>query len=58
MRYHVAAWMVEERHHADRRLTATWYLTETSPYMVYGEIPLPDGQVQRMSEVALPMPSR
>ena len=50
--------MVEERHHADRRLTATWYLTETSPYMVYGEIPLPDGQVQRMSEVALPMPSR
>jgi hypothetical protein len=54
----VEAWKVEERRHADRRLTATWYLTETSPYMVYGEVPLPNGQVQRMSEVALPMPPR
>lgn len=54
----VKAWKVEERRHADRSLTATWYLTETSPYMVYGEVPLPDGQVQRMSEVALPMTGR
>ena len=54
----VEAWKVEERRHADRVLTATWYLTETSPYMVYGEVPLPNGQVQRMSEVALPMPKR
>jgi len=54
----VEAWKVEERRHADRILTATWYLTETSPYMVYGEVPLPNGQVQRMSEVALPMPKR
>jgi hypothetical protein len=54
----VEAWKVEERRNADRGLTATWYLTETSPYMVYGEVPLPNGQVQRMSEVALPMPKR
>jgi hypothetical protein len=54
----VEAWKVEERRHADRVLTATWYLTEASPYMVYGEVPLPNGQVQRMSEVALPMTAR
>jgi hypothetical protein len=52
----VNAWKVEERRHADSRLLATWYLTETSPYMVYGEVPLPNGQVQRMTEVAIPSP--
>jgi hypothetical protein len=54
----VTAWKVEERRHADRTLLATWYLTERSPYMVYGEVVLPNGQVQRMSEVAIPAPTR
>jgi hypothetical protein len=54
----VTAWKVEERRHADGRLLAIWYLTESSPYMVYGEVPLPNGQVQRMTEVAIPMSSR
>ncbi|MFN2563911.1 MAG: hypothetical protein ABR499_02710, partial [Gemmatimonadaceae bacterium] len=54
----VTAWKVEERRHADRRLLATWYLTEGSPYMVYGEVILPNGQVQRMTEVAIPAPAR
>jgi hypothetical protein len=54
----VKAWKVEERRHADRALLATWYLTEASPYMVYGEVTLPNGQVQRMSEVAIPAPAR
>jgi hypothetical protein len=54
----VKAWKVEERRHADRHLLATWYLTEHSPYMVYGEVILPNGQVQRMSEVAIPAPPR
>jgi hypothetical protein len=48
-------WKVEERRHADGTLLATWYLLETSPYMVYGEVPLPNGQTQRMSEIAIPM---
>lgn len=52
----INAWKVEERRHADRALVATWYLTETSPYMVYGEVPLPDGRLQRMTEVAIPSP--
>jgi hypothetical protein len=52
------AWKVEERRHADRTLLATWYLTERSPYMVYGEVPLPDGRVQRMTEVEIPLGGR
>jgi hypothetical protein len=54
----VSAWRVEERRHADRALLATWYLTEDSPYMVYGEVPLANGQIQRMTEVAIPMARR
>ena len=54
----VDAWKVEERRHANGQLLATWYLTERSPYMVYGEVPLPNGQVQRMSEVAIPMTAK
>jgi hypothetical protein len=54
----VKAWKVEERRHADAKLLATWYLTESSPYMVYGEVILPNGQVQRMSEVAITAPAR
>ncbi len=50
----VEAWKVEERRYSDGRLMATWYLTDASPYMVYGEVPLPDGRVQRMTEVAIP----
>jgi len=50
----VEAWKVEERRYADRTLVATWYLTAASPYMVYGEVVLPDGRVQRMTEVAIP----
>lgn len=38
--------------------TATWWLLERSPYMVYGEVPLPNGQVRRMTEVEIPPPSR
>ena len=50
----VTAWKVEEHRASDRRLLATWYLLEESPYMVYGEVILPNGQVQRMTEVAIP----
>jgi hypothetical protein len=32
-------------------------MTEASPYMVYGEVVLPTGRVQRMTEVAIPMSS-
>jgi hypothetical protein len=52
----VNAWKVEERQHSDSRLLATWYLVDKSPYMVYGEVPLPDGSIQRMTEVEVPLP--
>jgi hypothetical protein len=45
---------VEERRRANGSLYASWYLLLESPYMVYGEVPLPDGRVQRMTEVAIP----
>lgn len=51
----VTAWKINEHRHADRTLLATWYMTERSPYMVYGEVVLPNGQVQRMTEVEIPM---
>jgi len=54
----VDAWRVEERKYPEGTLVATWYLTEQSPYMVYGEVPLGDGRVQLMSEVAIPSPGR
>jgi hypothetical protein len=50
----VNSWKVEERRRADKTLLATWYLLDRSPYMVYGEVPLPDGTVQRMTEVEVP----
>lgn len=53
----VNAWKVEERREADNTLLATWYLTESSPYMVYGEVPRADGSIQRMSEVEIPVPT-
>ena len=52
----VKAWKVEEHRQADKKLLATWYLITASPYMVYGEVPLPDGRVQYMSEVEIPAP--
>jgi hypothetical protein len=45
---------VEERRRSDGTLTANWYLLLESPYMVYGEVPLPDGRIQRMTEVSVP----
>lgn len=54
----VRAWKVEERRQSDRALLATWWLLPRSPYMVYGEVPLPDGSTQRMTEVAVPMPKQ
>jgi hypothetical protein len=47
------SWKVEERRASDRAVVATWYLLERSPYMVYGETPLPNGQVRKMSEVEI-----
>jgi hypothetical protein len=48
------AWKVEERRESDRRLMAVWYLVEEPPYMVAGEAYLPDGRVQKFTEVVLP----
>ena len=47
------AWKVEERRESDRTLLAHWYLVEDSPYMVAGEVFLPNGQVQKMTEIEL-----
>ncbi len=54
----IAAWKVEERRWPERTLTATWWRLDTPPYMVYGEVPLPDGRIQKLSEVELPVPMR
>jgi hypothetical protein len=48
------AWKVEERRESDRQLLAVWYLVEGSPYMVAGDVFLPNGQVQKLTEIALP----
>lgn len=50
----VVAWRVEERRESDRRHMATWWLLDKSPYMVAGEVFLPNGQVQKMTEIELP----
>jgi hypothetical protein len=49
----VKAWRVEERLHGTGELKATWWLTNASPYMVLAEIPLANGQIQRITGVAL-----
>lgn len=49
----VLAWKVEERRRSTDELLATWYLTGSSPYMVLGEQPLPDGRIRRITGVAL-----
>ena len=48
------AWKVTEHGYADRKLRATWWLLDKSPYMVYGEVPLANGSIQKMSEVEIP----
>lgn len=48
------AWKVDEYTWPERRQTATWWLLDASPYMVYGTVPMANGQVQRMSEVEIP----
>lgn len=48
------AWKVEEYRESDRKLLAVWYLLDESPYMVAGEAYLANGQVQKMTEIALP----
>jgi hypothetical protein len=53
----VNAWKVDEHRESDNKLLATSYLLDKSPYMVFGEVPLPDGSVQRMSEVEVPIPA-
>jgi hypothetical protein len=50
----IDAWKVEERRHPEGTLVATWYLVDEIPYMVYGEVPMPDGRIRRMTEVAIP----
>ena len=50
----IDAWKVEERRESDRNLVANWYLLDKSPYMVAGEVFLPNGQVQKMTEIELP----
>jgi hypothetical protein len=52
----VNAWKVDEHRMSDKKLLATWYLLDKSPYMVYGEVPLADGSIQRMTEIEVPMP--
>lgn len=52
----VEAWKVEERRQSDRVLLATWWLLDKSPYMVYGEVPLPNGRVRKMTEVEIAPP--
>jgi hypothetical protein len=51
----VTAWKVTEHRYADRAWLADWYLLDETPYMVYGETRQADGQLRRMSEVAIPM---
>ena len=48
------AWRVDERRMSDGKLLATWFLTDTAPYMVAGEVPLPDGSIQRYTEISIP----
>lgn len=52
----VTAWKVEERVERTGRLAATWWLAEESPFMLVGEIPLPDGRTQRITGVSLDPP--
>ena len=48
------AWKVEERRESDRQLLSVWYLLDKSPYMVAGEVYMPNGDVRKMTEIELP----
>jgi len=43
-----------EHRQSDGKLLANWFLVDVSPYMVAGDVFLPDGRVQKMTEVAIP----
>jgi hypothetical protein len=49
----VRAWKVEERVERTGAIVATWWLTNSSPYMVLGENPLPNGGTRRITGEAL-----
>jgi hypothetical protein len=49
----VVAFKVEEHVYGTGELKATWWLTNASPYMVLAEVPLANGQIQRITGVAL-----
>jgi hypothetical protein len=49
----VVAFKVVERVYDTGELKATWWLTNASPYMVLAEVPLANGQIQRITGVAL-----
>lgn len=49
----VTAWKVGEYRRATGELIATWWMTESSPFMVLAEIELPDGRMQRITGVDL-----
>ena len=50
----VKAWKVEEYRESDRHLLSVWWVLDKSPYMVAGETYLPNGNVQKMTEIELP----
>lgn len=52
----VLAWKVEEHRQATGELIATWWLTDSSPFMVLAEMTLPDGRLQRITGVDLGRP--
>jgi hypothetical protein len=52
----VTAWRVEERVQRTGALAATWYLTDSSPFMVLGVVQLPNGRTQRITGQALDGP--
>lgn len=54
----MTAWKVSEHRYHDREWLADWYLVDEIPYMVYGEARQADGQIRRMSEVAIPLGRR
>jgi hypothetical protein len=49
----IHAWKAEEHRLEDRKWLATYWLIDKSPSMVYGESPLPDGKMQKFTEVEI-----
>ena len=52
----VTAWKVTEHVERTGALVATWYLTDSSPFMVLGEMPIANGGTQRITGEALDHP--